>query len=163
MKRALASMTRELASPSWVTKQLMQPRLCRPKFAPFYFSTAQVNNVTSFLAFKSVWTATNIRRVKIVQSGVDVAWDGSYQAVNRRLQPHSQVLSHTRLSLCLSLAPLGRVRENPGDEAADRAQLFEGRLALNPGFSFLCSKAFSPIIFSVIFRTFNHQLIDKKN
>ena len=25
------------------------------------------------------------------------------------------------------------------------AQLFEGRLALNPGFSFLCSKAFSRI------------------
>ena len=44
-----------------------------------------------------------------------------------------------------------------------RAQLFEGRLALNPGFSFLCSKAFSRIIFSVIFRAFNLQLVDKKN
>ena len=30
------------------------------------------------------------------------------------------------------------------------AQLFEGQLALNPGFSFLRSKAFSRIIFSVI-------------
>ena len=43
------------------------------------------------------------------------------------------------------------------------AQLFEGRLALNLGFFFLCSKAFSRIIFSVIFRAFNHQLVDKKN
>ena len=50
------------------------------------------------------------------------------------------------------------------------AQLFEGRLALNlglnlynPGFFFLCSKAFSWIIFSVIFRASNHQLVDKKN
>ena len=43
------------------------------------------------------------------------------------------------------------------------AQLFEGLLALNPGFSFLCSKAFSRIIFSVIFRASNHQLVDKKN
>ena len=42
-------------------------------------------------------------------------------------------------------------------------QLFEGRLALNPGFSFLCSKVFSRIIFSVIFRASNHQLVDKKN
>ena len=33
-----------------------------------------------------------------------------------------------------------------------RAQLFEGRLALNPGSFFICSKVFSQIIFSVIFR-----------
>ena len=38
------------------------------------------------------------------------------------------------------------------------AQLFEGRLAPNPGFFFLCSKAFSRIIFSVIFRASNHHL-----
>ena len=44
-----------------------------------------------------------------------------------------------------------------------RAQLFEGRLALNPGFLFLCSKAFPRIIFSVLFRASNHQLVDKKN
>ena len=44
-----------------------------------------------------------------------------------------------------------------------RAQLFQGRLALNPGFSFLCSKAFTRIIFSVIFRAANHQLVDEKN
>ena len=43
------------------------------------------------------------------------------------------------------------------------AQLFEGRLALNPGFFFLCSKAFSRIIFCAIFRAFDHQLVDKKN
>ena len=42
-------------------------------------------------------------------------------------------------------------------------QLFEGRLALNPGFFFLRSKAFSGIIFSVIFRASNHKLVDKKN
>ena len=34
---------------------------------------------------------------------------------------------------------------------------------INPGFFFLCSKAFSRIIFSVIFRASNHQLVDKKN
>ena len=43
------------------------------------------------------------------------------------------------------------------------AQLFEGRLTLNPGFFFLCSKAFTRIIFSVIFRASNHQLVDKSN
>ena len=48
------------------------------------------------------------------------------------------------------------------------AQLFEGRLALNPGFKFnsgfffLCSKAFSRVIFSAILRASNHQLVDKK-
>ena len=51
----------------------------------------------------------------------------------------------------------------PGAGPILRAHLFEGRLALDPGFSFLCSKAFSRIIFSVIFRASNHQLVDKKN
>ena len=43
------------------------------------------------------------------------------------------------------------------------------RLALNPGLNLtrvsflLCSKVFSRIIFSVIFRASNHQLVDKKN
>ena len=44
-----------------------------------------------------------------------------------------------------------------------RAELVEGRLALNPGFFFLCSKALPGIILSVIFRASNHQLVDKKN
>ena len=39
-----------------------------------------------------------------------------------------------------------------------RAKLVEGRLALNPGSFFLCSKAFSGIILSVIVRASNHQL-----
>ena len=49
------------------------------------------------------------------------------------------------------------------------AQLFEGRLTLNPelkfnpGFFFFCSKEFSRIIFSASFRASNHQLVDKKN
>ena len=49
------------------------------------------------------------------------------------------------------------------------AQLFKGRLALNPGLNltrvsfFLCSKVFCRIIFSVIFRASNHQLVDEKN
>ena len=42
------------------------------------------------------------------------------------------------------------------------AQLFEGRLALNPDFFFLSSKAFSRKIFSVIFKAFNRQLLDKR-
>ena len=33
----------------------------------------------------------------------------------------------------------------------------------NPGFFFLCSEAFSRIIFSVIFKASNHQLVDQKN
>ena len=33
----------------------------------------------------------------------------------------------------------------------------------NPGFSLLCSKALSRKIFSVIFRAFNYQLVDKKS
>ena len=44
------------------------------------------------------------------------------------------------------------------------AWLFEGRLVLITRVSyFLCSKAFCQIIFSVIFRASNHQLVDKKN
>ena len=39
-----------------------------------------------------------------------------------------------------------------------RAKLVEGRLALNRGFFFLRSKAFSGIILSVIVRASNHQL-----
>ena len=41
--------------------------------------------------------------------------------------------------------------------------MFKGRLALNPGFFFLWSTAFSLIIFCAIFRASNHQLVDKKN
>ena len=37
------------------------------------------------------------------------------------------------------------------------------RVKFDPDFFFLCSKAFSWIIFSVIFRASNHQLVDKKN
>ena len=50
-----------------------------------------------------------------------------------------------------------------------RAQLFEGRLALNPGFNFnpglffFSSKAFSCTIFSILFRVANHQIVNKKN
>ena len=50
-----------------------------------------------------------------------------------------------------------------------RAQLFEGGLAFNPRlnltrvFILLCSKAFSRIIFSVLFKASNNQLVDKKN
>ena len=36
------------------------------------------------------------------------------------------------------------------------------KVKFNPGFSFLCSKAFSRIIFSVIFRASNHQLVELK-
>ena len=49
------------------------------------------------------------------------------------------------------------------------AQLFEGRLALNPGLnltrvSLSCvQKHFLGLFFFVIFRAFNHQLVDKKN
>ena len=89
--------------------------------------------MTSFLAF----TFMNglLRRAKIVQSGVDVAGDGFYLAVNRSRQPHSQVLSPTRLSL--SLATLGRVGENPGDEAADlcRLALTRGSTIIKVSFS----------------------------
>ena len=43
------------------------------------------------------------------------------------------------------------------------AELFEGQLVLNPGFFFLCSKAFSRIIFCPIFKASDYQLVDKKN
>ena len=50
----------------------------------------------------------------------------------------------------------------------NRAQLFEGRLALtlkrglnfNTGFFFFCSKAFSRIIFCILFRVSSHQIVD---
>ena len=50
------------------------------------------------------------------------------------------------------------VRNDP----ENRVQLFEGQLAFNLGFFFLCSKAFSRISFSVIFKASNHQLVDKR-
>ena len=36
-------------------------------------------------------------------------------------------------------------------------------LNYNPGFFFFCLKAFSRIIFSILFRASNHQIVDKKN
>ena len=89
--------TMALASPRWVTTQLMQPRLCRPKF--FDRTGKQCDLLFGVHIYERL-----LRRVKIVQSGVDAAWDGFYQAVNRPRQPHSQVLSPTRFSLSLSLS-----------------------------------------------------------
>ena len=37
------------------------------------------------------------------------------------------------------------------------------RVKFNPGFFFLCSKAFSRIIFSVILSASKHQIVDKKD
>ena len=36
-------------------------------------------------------------------------------------------------------------------------------LNFNPGLSFLCSKAFCPTIFSILFRVSRHQILDKKS
>ena len=36
-------------------------------------------------------------------------------------------------------------------------------LNFDPSFFFFCSKAFSPIIFSIIFRACNYQTVDKTN
>ena len=69
----------------------------------------------------------------------------------------------SRIQDCLGFSYMGRLVSLKVYRIDHWAQLFEGRLALNPGFFFLCSKAFSRIIFSVIFRTSNHQLVDKKN
>ena len=41
------------------------------------------------------------------------------------------------------------------------AKLFDG-LHFNLGFFFFCSKAFSRIIFSILFRASNHQIVGKK-
>ena len=49
------------------------------------------------------------------------------------------------------------------------AQLFERRvsansgLKFNPGFLFFLSKALSRIIFSILFRVSNHQIVGKEN
>ena len=51
-----------------------------------------------------------------------------------------------------------------GFKLSTRDQLFEGRSkALNLGFFFMCSTAFSLIFFCSILRASNHQLVDKKN
>ena len=51
-----------------------------------------------------------------------------------------------------------------GFKLSTRDQLFEGRSkALNLGFFFMCSTAFSLIFFCAILRASNHQLVDKKN
>ena len=36
-------------------------------------------------------------------------------------------------------------------------------LNFNPGFLFFCSKAFSRIIFSILFRASNNEIVDEKN
>ena len=36
-------------------------------------------------------------------------------------------------------------------------------LNFNPGFFFFCLKAFSWMIFSILFRASNHQIVDEKN
>ena len=36
-------------------------------------------------------------------------------------------------------------------------------LDFNPGFFFFCSKAFTRIIFSLLYRVSNHQIVGKKN
>ena len=51
-----------------------------------------------------------------------------------------------------------------GFKLSTRDQLFEGRSkALNLGFFFMCSTAFSLIFFCAILRASNHQLVDIKN
>ena len=51
-----------------------------------------------------------------------------------------------------------------GFKLSTRDQLFEGRSkALNLGFFFMCSTAFSLIFFCAILRASNHQRVDKKN
>ena len=55
----------------------------------------------------------------------------------------------------LNVTPLGPVPRRP-----IRAQPWN---KFNLGFFFLCSKAFSRIIFCLIFRASIHQLVDKKN
>ena len=51
-----------------------------------------------------------------------------------------------------------------GFKLSTRDQLFEGRSkALNLGFFFMCSTAFSLIFFCAILRASNHQLVHKKN
>ena len=61
---------------------------------------------------------------------------------------HQTMFFCSRLHRCVHITP--------------RALLFEAWLALHLGFFFLCAKAFSRIIFSVIFRASNHQLVDKR-
>ena len=69
----------------------------------------------------------------------------------------------------LSSSQAGLTPSSESGRLVSTAQLFEGRLVLNAGFKFspafffLCSKAFSRTVFSVIFRASNHQREDKKN
>ena len=149
--------TMALASPRWVTTQLMQPRLCRPKF--FDRTGKQCD-----LLFGVHFYERLLRRVKIVQSGVDAAWDGFYQAVNRPRQPHSQVRSPTRFSLSLSLCRyVGTGRREPWGRGCRPLPISANPgFNYNQGFLFFCLKASSRINFPTIFRVYNRQIVDKK-
>ena len=63
--------------------------------------------------------------------------------------------------------PYGDLGEKPWPEilgpAVRRLISANQGLNFNPSFFFCCSKPFSRNIFSIIFRAFNHQIIDKKN
>ena len=51
---------------------------------------------------------------------------------------------------------------NKGPVARRRAISANPRLNFNPGFYFFCSKAFSRMIFSILFRVSNSHIVNKK-
>ena len=62
-----------------------------------------------------------------------------------------------------SLQTIGMKRQNRLGPIVRRPISAYPGVKFIPGILFLCSKAFSRIIFSVILRASNHQLVDKKN
>ena len=57
----------------------------------------------------------------------------------------------------------GKPNPNSQDPVVRRPISANPGLNFNLGFFFFCSKAFSRIIFSILFRASNHQIVGKKN
>ena len=57
----------------------------------------------------------------------------------------------------------GRLTPTKQDPVVRRRISANPGLNFNPGFYFFCSKGFFRIIFSILFRASNHQIVNKKN
>ena len=67
------------------------------------------------------------------------------------------------IRLCPSYVPSGVIWVKVLGQVIRRPINANPGLNFNLGFFFLCSKAFSPTIFSILFRASNHQIVGKKN
>ena len=77
-----------------------------------------------------------------------------------KFKPYRRALDNNHVVIFFVSLQYGRTHLGPVVRRPISANL---GLNFDPGFFFFCSKAFSPIIFSIIFRASNYQTVDKTN